>query len=649
MKVKGTKLQTICTAVALGFIALGGLAPLARGQGGPPTGAPGGPPGDPLGPDLYMAIRAERLEQVEELLNKGAKTEARNWLGITPLLWAVSRGSDKTCEILIKHKADVNCDSIYGGTLEFAAMTNNPKVVKLLLDNGARFSEKRSDKITAIMGAADGGHVEALRLLLERKPNVNAADIYGMTALSHAARRGQTFAAQALIDAGADVNTADNAGLTPLMYAAMNGYPDAARLLIARGARVNDKSKAGDSALLLAARYSGEPTVVSLLLKSGADASVRDARGRTSAQIALKRGFTACATAIDPHARMTADAGRQSVPERARAAANLSLPLLERTTRSFSEHAGCTSCHHQGLGLLTTGTAASLGFSIDRQLAKSEQKVVLGDVEHGIADLRKLVPHPEMYKHFVAVDMSELNPQVGSTLTALASHKVPQSEAIDVLATIFERQQAADGSWTYGFERAPIQSSEFTMTAQAVNVMNAYTPRGLEGEWKNRKQKALAWLIATPGRTTEDLAFRLLGLKWAGAPKAEIDKAAADLRKAQRHDGGWAQFNGSSPYGAGFARSDAYATGESLYALHVGGDVKPIDAAYQRGVTYLLNTQEEDGSWFVNKRAVFANNYFDTGFPHGESQFISYGATCWSTMALMFASKGGNPGAVAIR
>ena len=59
---------------------------------------------------------------------------------------------------------------------------------------------------------------------------------------------------------------------------------------------------------------------------------------------------------------------------------------------------------------------------------------------------------------------------------------------------------------------------------------------------------------------------------------------------------------------------------------------------------------EDDGSWFVNKRAVYANNYFDTGFPHGESQYISYGATCWSTMALMFAAEhSGHAGPVTVR
>ena len=76
------------------------------------------------------------------------------------------------CAALIKHKADVNGASPYGGPLEFAAMGDDPKVVKLLLDNGAHFSDKRSDKITAVMGAADAGHIEILRLLLQRKPDV---------------------------------------------------------------------------------------------------------------------------------------------------------------------------------------------------------------------------------------------------------------------------------------------------------------------------------------------------------------------------------------------------------------------------------------------------------------------------------------------
>lgn len=52
-----------------------------------------------------------------------------------------------------------------------------------------------------------------------------------------------------------------------------------------------------------------------------------------------------------------------------------------------------------------------------------------------------------------------------------------------------------------------------------------------------------------------------------------------------------------------------------------------LDSAYQRGVKYLLETQEPDGSWLVHKRAVPINEYFESGFPHGKFQFISYPGT----------------------
>jgi hypothetical protein len=106
--------------------------------------------------------------------------------------------------------------------------------------------------------------------------------------------------------------------------------------------------------------------------------------------------------------------------------------------------------------------------------------------------------------------------------------------------------------------------------------------------------------------------------------------AAAEILADQRPDGGWAQAPGS--------QSDAYATGQALYALRVGGGVKASNPAWRRGMRFLLRTQDADGSWFVNKRAVPANNYFSTGFPHGESQYASFNGTCWALLALLKAN-----------
>jgi hypothetical protein len=83
--------------------------------------------------------------------------------------------------------------------------------------------------------------------------------------------------------------------------------------------------------------------------------------------------------------------------------------------------------------------------------------------------------------------------------------------------------------------------------------------------------------------------------------------------------------------------SGAYATGKSLVALQTAG-LSVSDAAYERGVRFLLNTQQEDGSWYVKSRAMAFQPYFDGGFPHGFDQWISTAGTNWATMALLLAS-----------
>jgi hypothetical protein len=102
------------------------------------------------------------------------------------------------------------------------------------------------------------------------------------------------------------------------------------------------------------------------------------------------------------------------------------------------------------------------------------------------------------------------------------------------------------------------------------------------------------------------------------------------LRREQNADGGWSQLPG--------VNSDAYATGMVLVALEQGIGMPVSNRVYRRGVAYLLDTQESDGSWFVHKRAAASNAYFDSGFPYGKFQFISYAGSCWATMALMYAA-----------
>jgi hypothetical protein len=54
-------------------------------------------------------------------------------------------------------------------------------------------------------------------------------------------------------------------------------------------------------------------------------------------------------------------------------------------------------------------------------------------------------------------------------------------------------------------------------------------------------------------------------------------------------------------------------------------------------LSFLVETQLADGSWYVRTRAIAIQPLFDAGFPHGADAFISAAATNWSTMALGFS------------
>jgi hypothetical protein len=52
-----------------------------------------------------------------------------------------------------------------------------------------------------------------------------------------------------------------------------------------------------------------------------------------------------------------------------------------------------------------------------------------------------------------------------------------------------------------------------------------------------------------------------------------------------------------------------------------------------------MGTQFADGSWYVKRRALPIQPYFESGFPHARNQFISAAATDWATTALALATR----------
>lgn len=117
------------------------------------------------------------------------------------------------------------------------AERNNLQVVGLFLDAGMTPDMTRSfDQYTALIGAAERGHTDTVRLLLDRGANINAADRNSQTALMKAAASGHLETVQYLLNRGAQPQLQDSVGANALKYAVKFERSDVAELLRRHGA-----------------------------------------------------------------------------------------------------------------------------------------------------------------------------------------------------------------------------------------------------------------------------------------------------------------------------------------------------------------------------------------------------------------------------
>jgi hypothetical protein len=395
-------------------------------------------------------------------------------------------------------------------------------------------------------------------------------------------------------------------------------------VLLDHGADVSVReSLSGTTALICAAGSErGDLGLVNLLLDRGAALDAKDGQGDTALDWSRHRGNRELVAAIERKGGRGRPAGEPPRPpprmgdeNTVAKAVEASLPLLQHSSETFFAKSGqgCVSCHHQSLPALALQFAGEHGFRGDEEKARQQ----------ALTTRRLLAVRRERFLQGTGV-VDQLD--AGYWLLALAAPGVARDDTTDALVHYLTLKQATDGHWRTTLFRPPANDSAFTATALAVRGLQLFGPPGRSQELAGRFAKARDWLVSATPRNTEDRSFQLLGLKWAGAGKADIDNAAARLLAEQGKDGGWSQL-GSLP-------SDAYATGQVLVALQQSGAVSVTDHAYRRGTQLLLKTQLADGSWLVRSRSLPVQRFFESGFPHGRSQFISCAATSWATAAL---------------
>lgn len=596
-------------------------------------------------PALMLATMFGDASAVRALLDAGANPNQTNTAGATALMWAIP-DRDKV-RMLIGAGADVNARSGPGRTplLIAAGVDGGADIVKVLLDKGANPNVTDGLKglpviftgggsASALIEAAKSKDTATLKLFLQRGLDVNAKDNNGNTALTEASLRGNLEAVKLLLAAGADPKAKTNAPTMTfaLNLATMRSSASVVRELIKAGADVNAADSSGVTPLMWAAYSERKGTeVLNLLLAAGANTDAKNKAGETVMDWAARNGETAIAARLRAAgaSRMTApDAaclevkptGRQQDAQLAQIqeAVERALVPLQKSDPQFFKKSGCISCHHQTLPQMAIAKARARGFRYDDEAAQKSNKTVVGFLAPAaeiLAEGTDVLPDIPVSGGYILMGLAAANHQPDFT-TAAAVHNIAA-------------KQLTDGSWYGWAPRPPIESGDIRATVIAMRGLQLYTPVGRKVEMQARIKRAAEWLRNAKPHNTDEQVMRLMGLAWAGAPRRDLRHSAAGVLDAQQADGGWSQMD--------TRETDAYVTGEALVALVASGIVLPSDDIYQRGVAYLLRTQQADGTWHVRTRAFPFQPLVDSGFPNGRDQWISAAGTSWAAMALSMA------------
>jgi len=247
--------------------------------------------GHQLNEDTPLSLAAEcgQAESIRILLQHGANIHTRNRCDYTPIMVAAYERRDEAIKALLEGGAKANDEAGLGGTpllLTSGAGTWRIPTMKALIEGGANVNPVHSHGITAMHNIAQWGSAEEMAYLIEQGCDVDDTQWNGWTPLHYAIEQSKRECVRLLLDAGADCDTPVEDNFRPIHSAAKCTNWPIMQMLLEQDLEIDAKTESQGWTALHVAYEANNVTIVKMLLKAGANSSVKDATGKKPSELA---------------------------------------------------------------------------------------------------------------------------------------------------------------------------------------------------------------------------------------------------------------------------------------------------------------------------------------------------------------------------
>ena len=192
---------------------------------------------------LLQAAASGDLRAVQRLVAAGAPLESRDGQGRTALLLAVDGNHPAVARALIQAGASPNSQAANRDTpWLLAGAQGRAEILAAMIPAGPDMTIRNRFGGNALIPACERAHVDAVKVLLTTRIDVNHVNDLGWTCLLEIVVLGNggprhQEVTRLVLAAGADPNIADKDGVRPLTHARRRGQAEVARLIAEAGGR----------------------------------------------------------------------------------------------------------------------------------------------------------------------------------------------------------------------------------------------------------------------------------------------------------------------------------------------------------------------------------------------------------------------------